>query len=257
MGWLAPGKLIQEICRYVTVFFGEPENILLRECRNSNSNKQESHVCKNDCCIVCPLQNDGDICGIVCIVVASIVILVPRFWEYILITKSLNRKGNPCQYLHKPTKFCRYLGTVVMTWFSNENVDMEMIIENKWILGDINESISTSDQENYENEKVGEKNQVASEETIKKETVVIDKENFKCSDAEKYSVDRAISKDILTENINRLNLTMHRMLNAFVYNVEKDSIRSRICRSIFVKIINLFSFTKQRFTVHMQVCNLS
>ena len=54
-----------------------------------------------------------------------------------------------------------------MTWFSNEKIDIEMIINNRWILGDINESISSSDQENYENEKAGEKNQVTSEKTIK------------------------------------------------------------------------------------------
>ena len=127
---------------------------MLRKCHNSNSNRQGSHVCKNDCCVVYPLQKDGDIYGIVCIVVASIVCLAPRFWEYILITKSLDRKGNPCQYLHEPTKFHRYLRTVVMIWFSNENIDVEMIINNTWILGDINESISSSDQENDENEKV-------------------------------------------------------------------------------------------------------
>ena len=168
LGWLAPGKLIQKIYRYVKGFFGEPENILFRECHNSKSNRQGSHVCKNDCCVVYPLQEDGDICGIFCIVVASIVCLTPRFWEYILITKSLNRKGNPCQYLHEPTKFHRYLRAVVMIWFSNENIDIEMIINNRWILGDISESISSSDQENDENEKVGKKNRVASKETIKK-----------------------------------------------------------------------------------------
>ena len=54
-----------------------------------------------------------------------------------------------------------------MIWFSNENIDVEMIINNRWILGDINESMSSSDQENDENEKVSEKNQVASGETIK------------------------------------------------------------------------------------------
>ena len=69
-----------------------------------------------------------------------------------------------------------------MIWFSNEYIDIEMIINNKWILGDINESTSSADQENDENKKVSEKNQVASEKTIKKETVAIDKENFKCSE---------------------------------------------------------------------------
>ena len=113
-------------------------------------------------------KKNGDICGIVCIVAASIVCLAPRFWEYILITKSLDRKGNPCQYLHEPTKFHRYLRTVVMTWFSNENIDIEMIIGNRWILGEINESISSFDDENYENEIVGEKNQVASERSKKR-----------------------------------------------------------------------------------------
>ena len=79
LGWSAPGNLIQKIKRYIKRFFGEPENILLRECYNSNSNRQGSHVCKIDCCVIYPHQNDGDICGIVCIVVASIVCLTPRF----------------------------------------------------------------------------------------------------------------------------------------------------------------------------------
>ena len=69
-----------------------------------------------------------------------------------------------------------------MIWFSNENIDIEMIVKNRWIPGDINEILSSSDQENDENEKVGEKNQLTSEETIKKETVAIDKNNFKCSE---------------------------------------------------------------------------
>ena len=55
-----------------------------------------------------------------------------------------------------------------MTWFSNENIDIEMIIGNRWILGEINESISSFDDENYENEIVGEKNQVASERSKKR-----------------------------------------------------------------------------------------
>ena len=103
------------------------------------------------------LQKDGDLCGIVCIVVASIVCLPPRFWKYILVTKCLDRKRNPCQYLNEPTKFHWYLRTVVIVWFSNENIDIEMIINKRWVLGDINEIISISDQENDENEKVGEK----------------------------------------------------------------------------------------------------
>ena len=57
-----------------------------------------------------------------------------------------------------------------------------MIVNNRWILGDINEGISSSDQENDENENVGQKNQLTSEETIKKKTVAIDKKNFKCSE---------------------------------------------------------------------------
>ena len=69
-----------------------------------------------------------------------------------------------------------------MIWFSNENIDIEMIVKNRWIPGDINEILSSSDQENDENEKVGEKNQLTSEETIKKETGAIDKNNFKCSE---------------------------------------------------------------------------
>ena len=122
-------KLIQKIHRYVKGFFGKPENILLRECHNSNNNRQRSHVCKNDYCVIYPLQKDGDICGIVCVVAASIVRLAPRFWKYILITKCFDRKGNPCQYLHDPKKFHRYLRSVVMIWFSNENIDIEMIIK--------------------------------------------------------------------------------------------------------------------------------
>ena len=80
-----------------------------------------------------------------------------------------------------------------------------MIVNNRWILGDINEGISSSDQENDENEKVGQKNQLTSEETIKKETVAIDKKNFKCKNVEKYSIQRAILRDILTKNIKGLN----------------------------------------------------
>ena len=94
LAWPAPEKLIQKIYRYFKGFFGEQENISLRECHNSNSNSQGSHVCKNDCYVVYSLQKYGDICGIVYMVVASTVCLAPRFWEYILIKKSLDRKGN-------------------------------------------------------------------------------------------------------------------------------------------------------------------
>ena len=182
LGWPAPGKLIQKINCYVKGFFGEPENILHRECHNSNSNRQKSHVCKNDRCVIYPLQKDGDICGIIYIVVASIVCLAPRFWEYIWVTKCLDRKCNPCQYLSEPTKFHRYLRTVVMIC-NDSKIDIEMIVNNRWILSYINKSIiSSSDQEKDENEKVGEKNQLTLEETIKKETVAIDKNNFKCSE---------------------------------------------------------------------------
>ena len=35
-----------------------------------------------------------------------------------------------------------------MIWFSNGKIDIEMIIKNRWILRDINKSISSSDWEN-------------------------------------------------------------------------------------------------------------
>ena len=65
---------------------------------------------------------------------------------------------------------------------------------------------------------------------------------------DKYVVERAILRDILIENIKLLNYTIHRMVNVFVFNAKKDSIRSGIYGSILVKIINLFSFMKQKFT---------
>ena len=95
LGWPAPRELIQKIQHFVKGCFEEPENILLRECNNSNNTKQGSHVCKNDCCVYL-LQKEGNIYDIY-IVVASIVCLTPRFWEYVSVTKCIDRKRNPWQ----------------------------------------------------------------------------------------------------------------------------------------------------------------
>ena len=71
LGWKIPGGLLQLMNRYIRSLYG-------KECNNITETHDGVHSCHKDCLFYYPLQKDGDICGIIVLLIASIVSLSPE-----------------------------------------------------------------------------------------------------------------------------------------------------------------------------------
>ena len=69
-----------------------------------------------------PLQRDGNICGVVSICMLALASLKPIDFDNYLSKKTQT------WYLRNPTRYNKYLRSVVMTWISEEMIDVNNIL---------------------------------------------------------------------------------------------------------------------------------
>ena len=140
LGWPAPDGILPLLSRYAKGLYGMDGPLFLNECHSSNQTYGGTHRCNNSCKAYYPLQKDGDICGVVCIIIASIVCLATDFWVFMADTGFEDRRKYPYIYLCEPTKYHKYLRSVVMTWFANCFIDIQNVIAANWALADSSDS---------------------------------------------------------------------------------------------------------------------
>ena len=98
-------------------------NLQIDGCHSSKSTLNGVHHCDTDCRFY-PLQKDGDICGVVSIVMSSIICLAPDFANFILSTEYLARHNYPNLYLAEPTKYHKYLRSTLAVWMAESYINI-------------------------------------------------------------------------------------------------------------------------------------
>ena len=140
LGWSIPHNLLDLINRYTRIIF-EKEFETIVECHVSAQTAKQVHICNTDCLNYYPLQKDGDVCGIVVSVIASIVSLSPVVWDYITSVKKSTESRLPYYFIQEPTKYNKYLRSVLIVWFMKNFIDVEYVVPRYWLFGDENHDV--------------------------------------------------------------------------------------------------------------------
>lgn len=128
LGWAPPKQLLPEIKKYYSALFKrEMPEVIVRECHDSTSSGF-GHKCAIDCSFRYPLQRDGNICGIVAVVMLSIACLSPQYFKQIVDVKRGNCRTEPRAFIANPTQFGKYLRQVVMAWYCEGRVDLRYLL---------------------------------------------------------------------------------------------------------------------------------
>ena len=86
----------------------------------------------NTSCKSYPFQTCMNICGVVALIMCSIFCLDNQFFEYLL--KMDFNTSTPYIYLKFPTKYNKYLRQVLMTWVSENQINIDYILPNETAL---------------------------------------------------------------------------------------------------------------------------
>eukprot|EP00112_Aurelia_sp_Birch-Aquarium-sp1_P025112 Seg820.2 transcript_id=Seg820.2/GoldUCD/mRNA.D3Y31 product="hypothetical protein" protein_id=Seg820.2/GoldUCD/D3Y31 len=129
LGWSPPNKLYEEVSGFYKAIFKEEMPLMqVIECHKSDSSGF-GHKCTNACSLDYPLQKDGNICGVVAIVMLAIASLLPGYFDEIVRRKfCANQKS--LAFFKNPTMYSKYLRQVIMAWFSEERISMNYLICN-------------------------------------------------------------------------------------------------------------------------------
>ena len=150
LGWGPPLDLMSKVRRiYSTVYKKEMAGFTIFSCHDYNL-ANPVHFCdKSKCATFFPFQTNGNICGVVAIVVAAIACLAKPFFKYITKVHQLRCRHVPHLYLQKPSQYGRYLRRVVMSWIADDQINIKHLVPEETVdLEDINvEMPSDSDSE--------------------------------------------------------------------------------------------------------------
>ena len=76
LAWPAP-KTVLPLVQKFTMYLFEKQPLSIKEYHSRVGTSSIHHGCTDDCSKLYPLQNDGNICGVVSLAVASIIALNP------------------------------------------------------------------------------------------------------------------------------------------------------------------------------------
>ena len=118
---------------------------VVRECHDSTSSGF-GHKCAIDCSFRYPFQRDGNICGIVAVVMLSIACLSPQYFKQIADVKRGNCRTEPRAFIANPTEFGKYLRQVVMAWYCEGQVNLKYLLSARALqIGDVHQGESQDD----------------------------------------------------------------------------------------------------------------
>ena len=79
-----------------------------------------------------PLQNNGDLCDVTSIIMASIVCLSPNVAEHVFVTPYGSKKDFPYLNLSEASKNRKYLRSVLAIWMAESHIDIQRVVPTSW-----------------------------------------------------------------------------------------------------------------------------
>lgn len=127
LGWSPPATLMEEMEQFYSAMYKEKmPQMKIVECHDSTANTH-GHECTSSCSLNYPLQNDGNICGVVAISMLAFASLLPDYFQFIVDNKRGLNRGSPKLFFADPTRYGKYLRQVLMAWFSETRVSMKYL----------------------------------------------------------------------------------------------------------------------------------
>ena len=143
LGWPPPDDLEEVVSAHSADIWGSSWNIgNTFLCHDPSSLSPNGiHICTGKCASHYPLQKDGNICGVVVLLVSAIACLHPTFFHYLTsVQDDANYRGS--SHLRNPSSFGQYLRKVLAWWFITKQIDIDymipiefdryIFIRNKW-----------------------------------------------------------------------------------------------------------------------------
>ena len=113
LGWEAPTNLLDVVESYTNLISPHNEKLTINYYHVPTKNNA-AHLCSPNCSKTYPLQRDGNVCGIVAIIMASIASLD-------------NMDSEKYHWLVDPTRYNKFLRLILICWFSEEKVDLSYL----------------------------------------------------------------------------------------------------------------------------------
>ena len=135
LGWSPPQHLISEMRQFYEAMFKQrmPE-MQVKEFHDSLAS-QHGHRCTSRCSLHFPLQNDGNICGVVAAVMLAIACLLPDFFQRIFSFRRRPIDTKSKMFLADPTKYDKYLRQVLMAWLTEDSISMKYLVSSDVLAG--------------------------------------------------------------------------------------------------------------------------
>ena len=128
LGWSAPTDLLVKVKRFALKLYNINADFYLHYLHYPVAGY---HKCLPQCHQGYPLQRDGNICRVVVVVMPAIVSLAPDIFE-----SAVDGKMTAKHPFLEPTKFSKYLRTVVMAWLADRKIILNFVISDSIDSGD-------------------------------------------------------------------------------------------------------------------------
>ena len=133
LGWPVPVNLKDTVNEYVGALFeNERREITINECHSSTSTFNGLHRCQELCNVFYLLRKDGNICSVISITMASILCLSPSFAEHVFVTPYGSKKDFPYLHLSEPSKYGKYLWSVLALWIVESDIEIQRAVPRSW-----------------------------------------------------------------------------------------------------------------------------
>lgn len=129
LGWPIPDSLRQKVQLFVNEIYDQRSSpISLEYCHDPESHSYGRRSCDVRCHKRYPLQTCGKVCGVVALVIAAIFCHKIEFLRH--ITSHESGDVRPMFYLTQPTKYSKYLRSVLMAWLAEKKIDIDFVVTN-------------------------------------------------------------------------------------------------------------------------------
>ena len=115
------------------LFENERKEIAINEFHSFTSTFNVLHRCRELFnAFFYPLQNHGDLCGVISIIMANIVCLSPNFAEHVFVTPYGSKNEFSYLYLSEPLKYGKHLRSFVTIWMDGSYTGIQHVVPTSW-----------------------------------------------------------------------------------------------------------------------------